>query len=204
MDNENLTQGERTKSEITEIAYRLFLEQGYHGTSMRQIAQTTGIALGGIYNHFESKEQIFTEVILTHHPYIEFLPALQAAEGETIEEFVQDAAIRLITNLDDRLDFLKLMFIELIEFNGQHISQILDIVYPDLMGFAQGFVSHQAELRDIPSPILLRVFIGLFFSYFMTEVLLGQFMPPEMSDNTLDYFINIFLRGVMVDSSTEN
>ena len=176
MDKENLTQGERTKSEITEIAYRLFLEQGYHGTSMRQIAQTTGIALGGIYNHFESKEQIFTQVILTHHPYIEFLPALQAAEGETIEEFVQDAAIRLITNLDDRLDFLKLMFIELIEFNGQHISQILDIVYPDLMGFAQGFASHQVELRDIPPPILLRVFIGLFFSYFMTQVLLGQFI----------------------------
>jgi AcrR family transcriptional regulator len=51
MDQEELTQGEQTKSEITQVAYRLFLEQGYHGTSMRQIAQNSGIALGGIYNH---------------------------------------------------------------------------------------------------------------------------------------------------------
>jgi AcrR family transcriptional regulator len=199
MDNENLTQGERTKSEITEIAYRLFLEQGYHGTSMRQIAQTTGIAVGGIYNHFESKEQIFTEVILAHHPYIDVLPALQATQGENVEEFIQDAAIRLVSNLDDRLDFLKIMFIELVEFNGQHIPQIFDIVFPDLMEFAQRFASDRSELRIIPPPILIRAFIGLFFSFFMTEFLFGQFMPPEMSDNTLDYFIDIFLHGVMVD-----
>jgi AcrR family transcriptional regulator len=55
MGKQTVTQGGRTKSEITHVAYRLFLEQGYHGTSMRQIAQKSGIALGGIYNHFESK-----------------------------------------------------------------------------------------------------------------------------------------------------
>lgn len=201
MDQEILTQGEQTKSEITQAAYRLFLEQGYHGTSMRQIAQNSGIALGGIYNHFESKEQIFTDVMVAHHPYIEVIPALQAAQGETVEEFVRDAASRLVSSLDNRPDFLKLMFIELVEFNGEHVPQIFTIVFPDLIEFARRFTSARSELREIPAPILVRAFIGLFFSYFITEILIGQFMPAEMSENSLDYFIDIYLHGIMINSS---
>jgi AcrR family transcriptional regulator len=199
MDQETLSQGERTKSEIIQVAYRLFLEQGYHGTSMRQIAQKSGISLGGIYNHFESKEQIFTDVIVAHHPYFEVIPALNAAQGETVEEFFHDAANRLVSNLDDRLDFLKLMFIELVEFNGQHIPQIFEVFFPDVMDFAQRFPADRSELREIPRPILVRAFIGLFFSFIMTEILIGQFTPPDMSENTLDYFIDIYLHGVLVN-----
>jgi AcrR family transcriptional regulator len=201
MDQEELTQGEQTKSEITQVAYRLFLEQGYHGTSMRQIAQNTGIALGGIYNHFESKEQIFTEVIVAHHPYIDVIPALKAAEGETVEDFVRDAARRLVSNMDERLDFLNLMFIELVEFKGEHIPQIFNLIFPEILQFARRFSINSSEMREIPAPILVRAFIGLFFSYFMTEILIGQFMPPDISENALDYFIDIYLHGIMVKSS---
>jgi AcrR family transcriptional regulator len=75
--------GEQTKSDITSAAFELFSRQGYHGTSMRQIAQAAGIALGGIYNHFDNKEQIFVQVLLEHHPIYEVLPNLSAAQGST-------------------------------------------------------------------------------------------------------------------------
>jgi AcrR family transcriptional regulator len=201
MTHEMLTRGEQTHNEITQAAYQLFLEHGYHGTSMRQIAQEAGIALGGIYNHFASKEEIFTEVILAHHPYIDVIPALQAAHGETFEEFVQDAASRLVSNLDDRLDFLKLMFIELVEFNGQHVPQIFELFYPEVLEFAQRLTENRSELRTIPPPILVRAFIGLFFSFFMTEVLIGQFQPAEINENTLDHFIDIYLHGVLLEDA---
>jgi AcrR family transcriptional regulator len=199
MNQETLSRGERTQSEITEAAYRLFLERGYHGTSMRQIGQSAGIALGGIYNHFDSKEAIFTAVILAHHPYYDVIPAMQSAQGETVEEFVKDAAHRLVSNLDERLDFLKLMFIELVEFNGQHIPQIFKTFYPDVLEFAQRFAKNQRELRSIPAPILVRVFLGMFFSFFITELLIGQFLPDEMNENTLDHFVEIYLHGVLLN-----
>jgi hypothetical protein len=103
--------------------------------------------------------------------------------------------------MDDRLDFLKLMFIEFVEFNGEHIPQIFTLIFPEMLEFARRFTSNSSELREIPPPILLRAFIGLFFSYFMTEILIGQFMPPDMSENALDYFIDIYLHGIMVKSS---
>jgi hypothetical protein len=67
------------------------------------------------------------------------------------------------------------------------------------MDFAQRFPADRSELREIPRPILVRAFIGLFFSFIMTEILIGQFTPPDMSENTLDYFIDIYLHGVLVN-----
>ena len=91
-----VTRGERTQAEIIQAAHRLFLNHGYHGTSMRQIAVEAGIALGGIYNHFASKEDIFIAVLVEGHPFHDVMPALLSAEGETIEKFIRDAATRMV------------------------------------------------------------------------------------------------------------
>ena len=54
------------------------------------------------------------------------IPALQAAQGKTVEEFVQDAANCSVSKLDDRLDILKLMSIELVELDDQLLHTQLD------------------------------------------------------------------------------
>src|SRR3990172_4106452 len=119
------TRGERTQAEILKAAHRLFLERGYHGTSMRDIAREAGIALGGIYNHFASKEDIFLAVFIEHHPYRDVLPAMNAAQGETIEAFVRDAAAQMLDALGESQDFLNLTFIELVELKRQKIDKAL-------------------------------------------------------------------------------
>jgi len=91
------------------------------------------------------------------------------------------------------------MFIELVEFNGQHIPQIFETFYPDVLEFAQRFSINRNELRAIPAPVLVRAFLGMFFSYFITELLIGQFLPDEMNENTLDHFIEIYLHGVLLN-----
>src|SRR5512139_1800471 len=118
------TKGERTRAALIEASYNLFLSRGYHGTSMRDIADEAGLALGGIYNHFATKEDIFVAILMERHPFIEVIPALQAAQGDTIEELVRDAAQRLIAALNDKPDFLNLIFIELVEFEGRHVPQL--------------------------------------------------------------------------------
>ena len=78
--------GETTRIAIEDAAMELFIEQGYHATSMRQIAERAELALGGIYNHFASKDEIFEAIIIDKHPYKRILPAVLAAEGE-VEDF---------------------------------------------------------------------------------------------------------------------
>ncbi|HJW90847.1 MAG TPA: helix-turn-helix domain-containing protein [Anaerolineales bacterium] len=200
MTDETVTKGERTRAEILAATYKLFIARGFHGTSMRQIAREAGIALGGIYNHFSSKDDIFLAVLLERHPYFHVIPVLKTAQGETVEELVQDAARRMVALLGgERTDFLNLMFIELVEFRGQHVPQLFTIMFPEVLAFAQRFVTGKDELRSIPLPVVVRAFIGLFFSYIITDILLGKQMPPEMEQNALDYFIDIYLHGILKD-----
>ncbi len=53
-----LSKADRTKQFIIEKAAHLFNTKGFYGTSMADIQEATGLAKGGIYGNFSSKEEI--------------------------------------------------------------------------------------------------------------------------------------------------
>jgi AcrR family transcriptional regulator len=53
--------GDETRGRIIERATEVFNCQGYFGASMSDIMRATGLNKGGIYNHFESKEELALE-----------------------------------------------------------------------------------------------------------------------------------------------
>ncbi|MHC5720487.1 MAG: TetR family transcriptional regulator, partial [Nostoc sp.] len=53
-----MSKGEETKSRILYQAAELFNQQGYAGSSMSDIMRVTGLQKGGIYNHFQSKDDL--------------------------------------------------------------------------------------------------------------------------------------------------
>ncbi|HJS28803.1 MAG TPA: TetR/AcrR family transcriptional regulator [Anaerolineales bacterium] len=193
--------GQQTRDKIIQAAHRLFVEQGYHGTSMRRIASESGIALSSIYNHFPSKEALFSTVLDDYHPYHEILLTLKAVEVESVEDFVREGAASMLTALERRPDFLNLMFVEIVEFKSQHIPQIFQKIFPQVLTLVQLFAGRQDTLRPIPIPHILRAFIGLFFSYYVTESLLGKQMPAGMKQNAFEHFVDIYLHGIMADGA---
>lgn len=202
MENATLSKGERTRQSILQAAYELFLEKGYTAASMREIAERTGLALGGIYNHFENKDAIFSALIIDRHPFHEILPLLQAAPGDTVEQFVRNAAGSMVAELGRRPDFIKFLYIELVEFNGRDLPKMFAVVYPQIQPLIQRFQTGRNDLRPIPSIILFRAFLGLFFSFYMTEFLLAGTPAAAMQEKALDHFVEIFLHGIMVDRET--
>ncbi|GGO63789.1 TetR/AcrR family transcriptional regulator [Nonomuraea cavernae] len=49
---------EDTRTRIQEIALRLFTEQGYEATSLREIAEELGVTKAALYYHFKTKDDI--------------------------------------------------------------------------------------------------------------------------------------------------
>jgi AcrR family transcriptional regulator len=166
---------------------------------MRQIAAESGTSLGGIYNHFSSKEEIFETVFFEYHPYREILPAIQKADGEDIEVFVRSAAEIMVSALERRPGFLNLMFIETVEFESRHLPMVFAEVLPQLQEIATEFDTLEPRLRTTDALVLLRAFIGLFLSYYLTEVSLIQSSPELVGHqaSSFDEFVDIFLHGIV-------
>ena len=45
---------EKRKELIESAARELFIKQGFHATSMRDIAKDAGVSLGNLYNYYET------------------------------------------------------------------------------------------------------------------------------------------------------
>lgn len=51
------------RQEILRAAARLFQEQGYDGTSMNDVAAALKLSKGGLYHHFQSKDEILFDLM---------------------------------------------------------------------------------------------------------------------------------------------
>jgi len=68
-----------TRERIKQVALELFTEQGYEGTSLREIAERLGVTKAALYYHFKSKEEIV-------HAFVED----RLAATEQMIEWVRD------------------------------------------------------------------------------------------------------------------
>jgi AcrR family transcriptional regulator len=53
-----------TRERIARAALRLFIDKGYKETSIEKIAKGAGLSLGAMYNHFDSKEELASELFI--------------------------------------------------------------------------------------------------------------------------------------------
>ena len=187
----------RSKQQIVAASHRLFLEQGFHGTTMRQIAKDSGMALGSLYNHFVDKDDLFRAVFEAYNPYPLLLLALENSQGPTSEDLARTAARRLVTQLNARPDLVKLVFIDVVEFQGKHLRAAYPQVAPGMQRFAQRLRRDPSATRAISEDGLLRAFFGLFYTFHMTEMLLGKPADPESQAAALQELIEIYLHGIL-------
>lgn len=109
---------ETTHAKIIESGKRLFLENGYERTNLRELCKEAGITTGSFYRHFESKEDLFSFLV---KPVIDGVSEMyQSSEvvsadyvqGERIEEFWQfsaETANAFVTFIYQNFDSFKLL-----------------------------------------------------------------------------------------------
>lgn len=76
--------GERTAERILDAAEALFAERGFAGTTMRDVAEAVGIRTPSLYNHFESKDELYAAVLERGiRPVIDLLAGFVGPRGRS-------------------------------------------------------------------------------------------------------------------------
>ena len=78
----------KNRRKIERAAQKLFTRQGFHGTTVREIAHQAGVSMGKLYLYYPTKEDIFIGLIQHMEQNMEalrqreLLPLMQSPDAE--------------------------------------------------------------------------------------------------------------------------
>ena len=195
---------EEKKTVIEEAAKELLIKQGFHATSMRDIAKTADVSLGNLYNYYKTKEDIF-ESIINRYLIIIDQKLREIFEGidEPLEpESLRDFGGRVGELVNEHHDFWLLMYIDVLEFQNRHFRKMFDgLAERFRRTFSEKFdeAEKRGDLRaGIDPAIGFTAAYMQFFNYFLVEKLFGGNAHLGLTDEqALNYLTKIFSYGVL-------
>ncbi len=87
----------------------------------------------------------------------------------------------------------------MVEFQGKHLRLSYPEVAPGMERFAERLKREPYAVRSISNDGLLRAFFGLFYTFHMTEMLLGKPADPEQQAVALQELIEVYLNASSPD-----
>jgi len=92
---------ETSREKILKVTLELFAKNGYHATSISQIAKKAKISKGLMYNYFASKEKLLDEIIqqgFNSLSELEFKAKKEVSPKKQLEDFVDSVLYNLYSN----------------------------------------------------------------------------------------------------------
>lgn len=193
--------GEETHAEILLAAQELFLTHGYHGASMRMIAQAANITPAAIYNHFSGKDALFTALLESVAPIEPLTACLESISGDNAETILAHMVADLLDIVSEHQVYVRLALIDAQERESAALSTLVPNLLPVFLSFYQCLMAADAadgQLRDLAPHLFVRGLVSLIAGYILTEQVVrsfGQNLFPSL--NWAQGFTDLFLHGVL-------
>jgi AcrR family transcriptional regulator len=78
-----------SREHILKIAFELFMQKSFKEVTMKEIVTKTGLSKGAFYHYFESKEQLFMEIIDHYFKDLMNVP-FEKFSHESLKQFCED------------------------------------------------------------------------------------------------------------------
>lgn len=158
--------GEETKKLIREKACSLFAKKGFKNVTMKDICMETGLSRGGLYRHYDSTQQIFSEIInlLMEAQDNEFSEKME--KGYSAAQILDEILERYRLEMLDHSGSLGLAIYEFYsEIQSDSSDNILLKQYEHSVNVWKDFISYgiqRGEFKKVDSDELVDIII---FSY---------------------------------------
>jgi len=182
---------------ILEGAMRVFLEQGYVGTTMDRVATAAGVSKPTVYSHFHDKEGLFNALIeqwvqktqWTTFPQ-DLTPSSQEPPEVALRRLANDILDSCI-NEPEKITFIRLVLGESGRFPalGRAFVQYMD---KPMINRLTCYLEACPDL-NLPDPgAMAYTFMGTLIFFLMTHEMLhsGDLIPMER-DRLVNHLINV-------------
>ena len=184
------------RDKILTAARSLFIEHGYVGLSMREIAAAVGVSKPALYYHFRDKEDLFLAVVL------EFLDEMGARlehlTGISARERLTAFAHLVMTLPLEQRALIRLLTQESSQLPDESRRRILDKYQESFLGKVEAIIEfgmRSGELRSLSAHVVLWSLLGLLYPYTFL-VSSGVHPAEDGADKAADQVLKIFFEGV--------
>jgi AcrR family transcriptional regulator len=184
-----------SREAILLAAEHLFMDQGFRGISMRQIAEAVGVTKAALYYHFQDKEDLFVAIVERYLMAMSTLIDTAAAGNERCRAQISAIVLRILTQPVEQRAILRLTSQELSNVSPANRTRFMQM-YHELFinritalletGMASG------ELREVEPSLATWTLLGMMYPYFHPS-------PPPGTSTTgeqIDALLSIFFDGM--------
>ena len=195
------------KNLILEAALKIFPQKGYENTKMDDIAEEAGIYTPVIYQYFESKEELFLELI----DVISFRNVMESMA----EALYEDSAVDTVEEVSKKLERVGEAFLNTHYQNKEIVRLFINEArqYPrvgqqycnrliePVEELIKDYLKHHIEeglFREIDVEPAVHAFYGMFLNYVITQKLLcGEGVLNVGGEDQVSKLVDIFLYGIV-------
>ena len=195
---------ERSRRKIEAAALSIFTKQGYHGTSIREIADKAGFSVGNIYNHYPTKEDLFITLV---RRYEERIGELRAAAFEQLNDVFEHSELeRLAISVRDIVykhpDYWRLMYIDVVEFGNKHFAHVYQgwsEQVEAILGERLRASAKRGPWGGLKPSLTFTIIYLQFFTYYLVETLFNAKRHLGVSDEeAIQQMITMMTQGIWV------
>ena len=180
---------------LLEAAERVFSEKGYHATAIRDIAREAGFSVGGVYQFFASKDDLYLRIVESQWEYF-FGLIDNARQVEGFRGKVEALTSAMFQAFEERRGFFRLFMTdrgrlsaafssEVAERVGQHTRRLREQLV-DLM--RQGV--QEGALRHGDPGLLASAYMGLVHTCILEGLASGAVRLTQRPSELLSLFLD--------------
>lgn len=166
------SESESTPARLLDVAERLFAQQGFAGTAVRDIAREAGLTAPSLYNHFEGKQALYEAVLARGvQPLVDLMGELGTA-GDTDAGDLLDA---IMDHFASHPNLAKLIQYESL-IGGASLSQIAQAWLRPIVneGMAAMRRNPDAIWTDEEQPFAIAAWIHMILGHFAMAPLITE------------------------------
>jgi AcrR family transcriptional regulator len=188
---------EGLREKILSTATSLFIQHGYHGLAMRQIAEALNVSKPALYYHFKDKEELFLAILNAYLDEMEI-----AIDRITVQTITCRAKIRL---------FVECIFVQpleqraIIRLASQEMGQLsararmsFERIYRDkFVGKVEAILiagMNSGEFKPVKPAVATWTLLGMMYPYFYP----AHSGDGGLSDEIIQQIITIYMDGISI------
>jgi AcrR family transcriptional regulator len=188
-----------SRAAILEAAKLLFMQEGFRGISMRQIAEAVGMTKAALYYHFKDKEELFVAIVAEYLVGISTMIDEVNSSGTDTRTQITELVRRILAQPPEQRSIIRLASQELSNVSPENRARFLEMYHSRFIGRITALLTAgmaRGDLRPMNANIATWALLGMMYPYFHPAPP-SQALPTE---TVVDALLAIYLDGIASSS----